>query len=121
MEEIEEQLPDGDIVEDDDLEVEVDDPDVAAEAAATAAPAPKDADAEVESIEELIVKKEAQAAGEDEDDDTVLSLTREERLEPVAEKVVPPQSSEFVCKKCYLVKHRSQLKDKARMLCRDCA
>ncbi|HZP90967.1 MAG TPA: DUF4193 family protein [Actinomycetota bacterium] len=26
-----------------------------------------------------------------------------------------------MCKKCYLVKHRSQLKDKARMLCRDCA
>jgi hypothetical protein len=74
-----------------------------------------------ESIEELIVKKEAQAAEEDEDDDAVLALTREERLEPIAEKVVPPQSSEFVCKKCYLVKHRSQLKDRARTLCRDCA
>jgi len=35
--------------------------------------------------------------------------------------VVPPQPTEFICKKCYLVKHRSQLKDKARMLCRDCA
>jgi Domain of unknown function (DUF4193) len=118
MEEIEEQIDD-ELVADEDAEAEEADE---AAAAATAAPAPKDAaDGEVESIEELIVKKEAQA-GEDDDDDTVLSLTREDRLvEPVSEKVVPPQSSEFVCKKCYLVKHRSQLKDKARMLCRDCA
>ena len=121
MEEIEQQIDDEDLVEDEDLEIE--DADEAADAAAAAAtPAPKDAaDADVESIEELIVKKEA-AGEEDEDDDAVLSLTREERLvEPVTEKVVPPQSSEFVCKKCYLVKHRSQLKDRARMLCRDCA
>jgi hypothetical protein len=76
---------------------------------------------DVESIEELIVKKEARAAQEDDEDDSVLSLTREERLEPLAVKVVPPQPTEFVCKNCYLVKHRSQLKDKTRMLCRDCA
>jgi Domain of unknown function (DUF4193) len=119
MEEIEEQIDD-ELVADEDAEAEEADE---AAAAATAAPAPKDAaDGEVESIEELIVKKEAQAGEDDDDDDTVLSLTREDRLvEPVSEKVVPPQSSEFVCKKCYLVKHRSQLKDKARMLCRDCA
>jgi Domain of unknown function (DUF4193) len=119
MEETEEQLDDEEIVEDEEAEAEEAD-----EAAAAAAPAsPKDAaDGDVESIEELIVKKEAQAGEDDDDDDTVLSLTREDRLvEPVSEKVVPPQSSEFVCKKCYLVKHRSQLKDKARMLCRDCA
>jgi len=76
---------------------------------------------DVESIEELIVKKEERAAKEDDEDDSVLSLTREERLEPLAVKVVPPQPTEFVCKNCYLVKHRSQLKDKTRMLCRDCA
>ena len=76
---------------------------------------------DVESIEELIVKKEERAAQEEEEDDSVLSLTREERLEPLAVKVVPPQPTEFVCKNCYLVKHRSQLKDKTRMLCRDCA
>ena len=76
---------------------------------------------DVESIEELIVKKEERAAQEDDEDDSVLSLTREERLEPLAVKVVPPQPTEFVCKNCYLVKHRSQLKDKTRRLCRDCA
>lgn len=122
MEEIEERLDDEDIVEDDQPDEEAIDAEEAEVAPAAAAPAPKDAaDGDVGSIEELIVKKEAQAAEEDEDDDAVLALTREERLEPVAEKVVPPQSSEFVCKKCYLVKHRSQLKDRARTLCRDCA
>ena len=118
-----------------DIEERVDDEEVdeapdapegeAEEAAPSEEPAARrqtDADGgDVESIEELIVKKEAQAAEEDEEEDTVLALTKEERLEPIAEKVVPPQSSEFVCKKCYLVKHRSQLKDKKRMLCRDCA
>jgi hypothetical protein len=84
-----------------------------------AAPAPADEGEDVESIEDLLVKKEAQEGEEDED--SVLSLSREERLEPLAVKVVPPQPTEFICRKCYLVKHRSQLKDKARMLCRDCA
>jgi Domain of unknown function (DUF4193) len=112
-----------DRVDDDTDESSEDDsePDAPAEEPA-ARPATTDSQGgDVESIEELIVKKEAQAAEEDEDDDAVLALTREERLEPIAEKVVPPQSSEFVCKKCYLVKHRSQLRDRARTLCRDCA
>lgn len=77
-------------------------------------------DEEVESIQDILVKQEA-SAEEDDDDDSVLSLSREERLEPLAVKVVPPQPTEFICKNCYLVKHRSQLKDKTRMLCRDCA
>jgi hypothetical protein len=77
-------------------------------------------DEDVESIQDILVKQEASAA-EDDDDDSVLSLSREERLEPLAVKVVPPQPTEFICKNCYLVKHRSQLKDKTRMLCRDCA
>jgi hypothetical protein len=79
-----------------------------------------DDDEDVESIQDILVKQEAGAA-EDDDDDSVLSLSREERLEPLAVKVVPPQPTEFICKNCYLVKHRSQLKDKTRMLCRDCA
>jgi hypothetical protein len=36
--------------------------------------------------------------------------------------VIPPDpNKEFTCRKCYLVKHRSQLADKKRMYCRDCA
>jgi hypothetical protein len=81
-------------------------------------PAPPEED--VESIQDILVKQEAREEAEEEDD-SVLNLTREERLEPLAVKVVPPQPTEFICKKCYLVKHRSQLKDKAKMLCRDCA
>ncbi|MCA1727053.1 MAG: DUF4193 domain-containing protein, partial [Actinobacteria bacterium] len=32
-----------------------------------------------------------------------------------------PQANEFTCKNCFLVKHRSQLADKRRMFCVDCA
>lgn len=79
--------------------------------------APEEAD--VESIEQLLAKK---GEGRDDDDDeSMLNLRRDERLEPLAVKIVPQQATEFRCKKCFLVKHRSQLKDKRRMLCRDCA
>jgi len=81
--------------------------------------------AEVESLQELLVKQEArseQAEAPDEEDETIVAATAKgERLEPVDSKVVPIQSTEFVCKKCYLVKHRSQLANKKKMLCRDCA
>ena len=88
--------------------------------AATPAAARTTTDEDVESIQDILVKQEARDEAEEEDD-SVLNLTREERLEPLAVKVVPPQSTEFICKNCFLVKHRSQLKDKAKMLCRDCA
>ncbi len=34
--------------------------------------------------------------------------------------VAPKRPDEFVCQSCFLVKHPSQLADKARTLCRDC-
>ena len=114
--------------EDEEAEQDLDDMEPPAEelAETAATPAPEPAtEGDVESIEELLVKKEAQAEeaeAADEDEDVLVSLTREERLvEPVDTKVVPPTTSEFVCKRCFLVKHKSQLKDKRRMLCRDCA
>jgi hypothetical protein len=117
MEDIEDRVEDEtDESSEDDSEQDAPSPEPAARPATTDGPG-----GDVESIEELIVKKEERAAQEDDEDDSVLSLTREERLEPLAVKVVPPQPTEFVCKNCYLVKHRSQLKDKTRMLCRDCA
>ncbi len=122
MDENDEPIEDEDIIdEDEDLdELEPPEEALAEVPAVIADPA---ADAEVESIEDLLVKKEAQAEEEaaDDDDDAIGSLSREERLEPLAVKVVPQQASEFVCRNCYLVKHRSQLKDKKKMLCRDCA
>ena len=92
------------------------------EDAATPSDAP---DGDVESIQEVLEKQEARD-DEDEgadDDEPVVSVTtaKEERLEPLDARVIPMQSTEFVCKNCYLVKHRSQLADKRRMLCRDCA
>ena len=81
---------------------------------------------QVESIQDLLAKQESatetqEAATEDEDEAAVATLTKDERLEPVDARVVPIQSSEFTCTNCFLVKHRSQLADKKRMRCRDCA
>src|ERR671937_3162301 len=84
------------------------------------ASAPEPEEGEVESsLEELLAKREARPAEEEEEDDSILATGREERMESLAVKVVPPSDKEFVCSNCHLVKHRSQLKDRSRMLCRD--
>ena len=79
----------------------------------------------VESIQDLLAKQESQdgqeEAAEEEDEVTTAASTRDERLEPLDARVIPMQATEFMCKNCYLVKHRSQLADKRKMLCRDCA
>jgi hypothetical protein len=121
VDEIEEPLDDEVVAEAEDLE-EIE-PTEAELVEATVPPDPA-AGADVESIQDLLVKQEARAEQEEaeEEDDPVVALTREERLaEPLEARVVPIQSTEFVCKNCFLVKHRSQLKDKKKMLCRDCA
>jgi hypothetical protein len=107
-------------LEDEELDEEGEEPEALDGDAPAPAATPAAAEEPVESIQDILVKQEARDEAEEEDD-SVLNLTREERLEPLAVKVVPPQPTEFICKKCYLVKHRSQLKDKAKMLCRDCA
>jgi hypothetical protein len=76
------------------------------------------------SLEEILTKKpeERPAPEEEDEEDSILSLGREERIETLSVKVIPPDpNKEFTCRKCYLVKHRSQLADKKRMYCRDCA
>ncbi len=123
MDDIDETSEDDDIVEDDEDLDDLEPPEEALRETPPTEPDPT-TEREVGSLEELLVKKEAQAEEEattDDDEESLASLSREERLEPLAVKVVPPQASEFVCKNCYLVKHRSQLKDKKKMLCRDCA
>ena len=114
----EEDLEESEDLEDAEDEEEEKDGDAPAPAAEGGQP-----EGEVESsLEELIAKKEdRKPAEEDDEDDSILAADRDERLEPLAVKVVPPQPTEFVCKRCHLVKHRSQLKDRAKMLCRDCA
>jgi hypothetical protein len=93
------------------------------EDAASATPDPAGAD--VESIHEVLEKQEARddedEAEEEEPAAAVTTTAPDERIEPLDARVTPIQSTEFVCKNCYLVKHRSQLADKRRMFCRDCA
>jgi hypothetical protein len=80
------------------------------------APAAEEAET---SLDEIIAKKADEPAPEESEDEAVVA--REERVEALTVKVVPQQPTEFTCRNCYLVKHRSQLADKKRMLCRDCA
>jgi hypothetical protein len=110
------------VAEDEELEPTEDDGEEPEGGAEPAAAAPADAeDGEVESsLEELLAKREGQPAEEEDEDDSMLSVGRDERLEPLAVKVVPPTDKEFVCSNCHLVKHRSQLADRERTLCRDC-
>ncbi len=85
-------------------------------------PAAEGAEAPETSLDEIIAKKADEPAPEEEaEEESVLETSRgDERVEPLAVKVVPQQETEFVCKNCYLVKHRSQLADKRKMFCRDC-
>lgn len=72
------------------------------------------------SFEELA--KRAEDVEEENEEEVVLDLGRgDDPAEALVEKVVPPQPNEFTCRSCFLVKHQSQLADKKKMLCRDCA
>jgi hypothetical protein len=128
MKDTDEPIEEEEAAEEEDLEdIEPSEADLDEAAVPAEPPEPVDpadpAVAEVESIQDLLVKQEARAEEEeaDEDEDVTVALTKDERLEPVETRVVPIQTTEFVCKRCFLVKHRSQLADKKRMLCRDCA
>ncbi len=119
-EEPEEELEEGD----EDLE-ELDDPE---EVAAGLAMAPDDdEESDDASLEELLAQRSAgrrASSDSDEEDDDIMSLSSEPALtgtEVIRTKVIPVKDrQEFVCKRCYLVKARSQLSDEERMLCRDC-
>ena len=71
------------------------------------------------SFEELA--KRAEGVEEDEDDVILDLAPGDDKAEALIEKVIPPQANEFTCRNCFLVKHRSQLADKKKMFCRDCA
>ena len=72
------------------------------------------------SFEELA--KRAESSDEGDDDEGVIDLGRDDdSKEALVERVVPAQANEFTCRSCFLVKHRSQLADKKKMYCFDCA
>lgn len=75
------------------------------------------------SLDEILAKKgeEGAAPEEDGEEEPIASPGSSDRVEALPVKVAPQQPTEFVCKKCFLVKHRSQLADGKRMICRDCA
>jgi hypothetical protein len=94
------------------------------EAEAPRAEAEPDDDSGDASLDEILTKKpeERPASEEEEDEESVLSLGRDDRIETLSVKVEPKKDTEFVCQNCHLVKPiRSQLADKKRMYCRDCA
>ena len=68
------------------------------------------------SLEELIAKKADRPTitDDDDEDESMLALGRDEARESLTTKVLPVQQNEFVCKNCFLVKHRSQLADRRR-------
>ncbi len=73
------------------------------------------------SLEELLARRTEDKAAEEEEE-SLLDLARgEERSETLPIKVLPQQTNEFTCRNCFLVKHKSQLSDKKKMICRDCA
>ncbi|MET0801522.1 MAG: DUF4193 family protein [Actinomycetota bacterium] len=121
MDDIDETTNDNEVAEDD-APLEDEEPTEADLADATVPPDPATG-GDVESIQELLVKQEAADEAADEEDEAPVTITRDDRLaaDPAESRVVPMQETEFVCKRCFLVKHRSQLADKKRTLCRDCA
>ena len=71
------------------------------------------------SLEEILSKR-GEAADTEEEEEALLDLTPDERMETLSIRPVPKQANEFVCVNCHLVKHQSQLADPAKQLCRDC-
>ena len=79
---------------------------------------------DAESIQDMLTKQEAREEEEhEEEEEPIVALAKDDHPESTLDstRVVPMQDTEFQCRKCFLVKNRSQLADKKKMLCRDCA
>jgi hypothetical protein len=79
------------------------------------------------SLEQLLAQRSAARRGSDETEETddLMSLASERepslRTESLNPRLIPVKDrQEFVCKRCFLVKARSQLADAESVLCRDC-
>lgn len=71
------------------------------------------------SLEEILSKR-GDVVELDEEEDSLLDLNPDERMESLSIRPIPKQANEFVCSNCHLVKYQSQLADPSKQLCRDC-
>jgi hypothetical protein len=89
--------------------------------------AEEDSESDQASWEELLAQRAASTRTSDDPDDVaeIMAMSSEPRdavRERLPTKVAPVRDrQEFVCKRCHLVKPRTQLADEERGLCRDCA
>ena len=90
------------------------------------APRKTEDDASEESIEELKARRHDKNSGKVDEDEAEAAeafelpgadLSHEE----LAVEVKPRQEDEVTGMSCFLVHHRSQLADEAKLICRDCA
>jgi hypothetical protein len=86
-----------------------------------------DEESDDSSLEQLLAQRSAarRASDEPEENEDLMALASERepplRGEALNPRLIPVKDrQEFVCKRCFLVKARSQLADAERMLCRDC-
>ena len=78
------------------------------------------ADDEAEASLDDLAAKVPEPEEVEEEEESVLELAGDERLETLSIRAAPKQANEFVCASCHLVKHNSQMADRRRKLCRDC-
>ncbi|QLQ10514.1 MAG: DUF4193 domain-containing protein [Nocardioidaceae bacterium] len=89
------------------------------------APRKTDEESSEESIEELKARRHDKNSGKVDEDEAEAAESFElpgADLSDVAleVEVVPEQDDEFTCMSCFLVRHRSQLADAKKMICKDC-
>ena len=116
-----------DLDNEDEEDVSLDDDDEDDESAAASGFTDDDEEGDDSSLEQLLAQRSAarRAADEPEENEDLMALASERepplRGEALNPRLIPVKDrQEFVCKRCFLVKARSQLADAERMLCRDC-
>jgi Domain of unknown function (DUF4193) len=89
-------------------------------------PRATDDEATEDSIEELKARRDAQAGAVDVDEAELAESLELPGADLSGEDVltvrpIPRQADEFTCNRCFLVRHRSQLADEKKGICRECA
>jgi hypothetical protein len=120
----EQEMKDLDNEEEEDASLDDDEDD---ESAAASGFADDEEEGDDSSLEQLLAQRSAarRASDEPEENEDLMALASERepplRGEALNPRLIPVKDrQEFVCKRCFLVKARSQLADAERMLCRDC-